>query len=473
MDLKTLDFALIGGTLLNVIIFAGILIFLGVLQKKHASFAKRVLIALVLGVALGVFLHLVFGHSSGITKSSIVWISAVGNTYVRLLRMIVYPLVFVSILSSIIGLKEGDKLGKMGGNVIGFLMLTVAASALIGVLLTHFSGLRIDQIQQTAATEARGQYLETRLSDTVAEQPIVNRIVNMIPTNPFDALTGNGSTATIATVIFATFLGIAFLGVRRKKPEEAETFEKIIKSLQAVVMRMVTLVLRLTPYGVAALIAKVLATSDFESMVGLLSFVVLSYIGIFLIFVVQMVLISVYGFNPMTYLKKSWPTLLFAFTSRSSAGTMPLTITTLKRDLGVDTGLANLTGSISPSIGQNACAGLYPAMLVALIAPSLGINPLNPVFLLEVLVIITLGSFGVAGIGGGATFAALIVLSALNFPVALAGLLIAVEPLIDMARTAANVSGAMVSGLVSAKRLDLVDTNTFADMETLNVEVEG
>lgn len=151
------------------------------------------------------------------------------------------------------------------------------------------------------------------------------------------------------------------------------------------------------------------------------------------------------------YVKKASETLLFAFTSRSSAGTLPLNLKTQEERLGVPDGIANFAGSFGLSIGQNGCAGVYPAMLAVMIAPTVGINPLDIRFIATVIVIVAISSFGVAGVGGGATFAAIIVLSALDLPVALAGVLISVEPLIDMGRTALNVSGSMTAGVTTAR----------------------
>src|SRR5690606_21789137 len=123
--------------------------------------------------------------------------------------------------------------------------------------------------------------------------------------------------------------------------------------------------------------------------------------------------------------------------------------------------IANFSASFGATIGQNGCAGLYPAMLAAMIAPSVGIDPLTAGFLVPLVVIVTLGSSGIAGVGGGATFAALIVLSTMNLPVALARLLISIEPLIDMGRTAINVSGSMTAGAVTSRLLGETDLEMF------------
>jgi L-cystine uptake protein TcyP (sodium:dicarboxylate symporter family) len=129
--------------------------------------------------------------------------------------------------------------------------------------------------------------------------------------------------------------------------------------------------------------------------------------------------------------------------------------------MGVPEGTANLAGTLGTSIGQNGCAGIYPAMLAVMIAPTMGINPLDPIFLVRLIVVTTFASFGIAGVGGGATFAALVVLSAMGFPVGLAGLLIAIEPLIDMARTSLNVSDSILAGVVAAKSMNELDLEEY------------
>lgn len=133
--------------------------------------------------------------------------------------------------------------------------------------------------------------------------------------------------------------------------------------------------------------------------------------------------------------------------------TVPLIIEAQNKKLGISDSIANFAATFGTSIGQNGCAGIYPAMLAVMIASTLGINPLDPAWLVSLILVTTISSFGIAGVGGSATFAALMVLSAMNLPVALAGFLISVEPLIDMGRTALNVSESMVAGAVSDRVL--------------------
>jgi L-cystine uptake protein TcyP (sodium:dicarboxylate symporter family) len=162
--------------------------------------------------------------------------------------------------------------------------------------------------------------------------------------------------------------------------------------------------------------------------------------------------------SPVEYFRKVWPTLTFAFGSRSSAATIPLSVETQVNELRIASPIANLAASFGATIGQNGCAGIYPAMLAVMIAPTMGIDPLDPAFVVSLVGIIAISSFGVAGVGGGATFAALMVLPALGFPVVLVALLISIEPLIDMARTALNVSGAIAAGVVTNRVLGMSAT---------------
>jgi L-cystine uptake protein TcyP (sodium:dicarboxylate symporter family) len=297
------------------------------------------------------------------------------------------------------------------------------------------------------------------------------QILELIPSNPFLDLTGARPTSTISVVIFAAFLGIAYLGVKRKQPEHAEFFAKIVDTLHSIIMRVVTLILRLTPYGILAIMTKTVATSDLDAILKLGKFVGASYVALIVMFLIHLLLLMLAGLNPIVYLRKAFPVLSFAFTSRTSAGALPLNIQTQKQ-LGVSEGIANFAGSFGLSIGQNGCAGIYPAMLAVMIAPTVGINPLDPSFIAMLIAIVAISSFGVAGVGGGATFAAILVLSAMNLPIALAGLLISVEPLIDMGRTAVNVSGSMTSGILTSKITGDLDKEQFSEESSLKIEAE-
>ncbi len=450
--------------IVNIAVLLLLMSGLFIMQRKHISFTKRVFAALGLGLLFGILLHLLYGTDSAVTSGTIDWFNIVGTGYVKLLQMIVMPLIFISIIGAFTKLKITKNIGKISLLVIGILIATTAVSAAIGIGTAL--GFNLDGIELTAgeAENARNAALQERAA-TVEGMTVPQQILQMFPANPFLDLTGGRATSTLGVVIFAAFIGVAYLGVKRKEPEHAELFAKIVDAVYSVVMRVVTLILRLTPYGVLALITKVTATSNFEAVMKLGTFVAASYVAIILTFIVHLLLISFAKLNPIHFVRKAFPTLTFAFTSRSSAGTLPLTIKTQAKDFGVSEGIANFAGSFGLSIGQNGCAGIYPAMLAVMVAPAAGIEPTSLSFIIMLILVIAISSFGVAGVGGGATFAALIVLSIMDLPIAIVGLLISVEPLIDMGRTALNVSGSMTAGVLTGKMTGELDTNVYQKPE--------
>ncbi|WP_164217557.1 L-cystine transporter [Virgibacillus sp. YIM 98842] len=451
---------------LNIAVLLAIIGLLIWMQKKHYSFTKRVFAGLGAGILLGAALQMIYGSGAEVLTRTTDWYSIVGSGYIRLLMMIVIPLVMVSIIQSIINLEKTAQLGKMSGWIIGILISTTMVAALIGIGAAFIFDLNADQIEAGQAEAERGTMMETRLGE-VEEQSMPQRILNFIPNNIFLDMTGERSTSVIAVVIFSIIVGIAVLGLRRKNPEQAERFTNIVNAVYAVVMRIVTLILRLAPFGILALMANTVASTDFAGIMELGKFVLASYVALLIMFVIQLALVGVSGLNPMTYLRKAIPVLGFAFTSRSSAGTIPLNIQAQKRSLGVEQGIANMSASFGATMGQNGCAGIYPAMLAVMIAPTVGIDPLTPGFIIPLVLIIGVSSFGVAGVGGGATFAALIVLSSMNLPVALAGLLISIEAFIDMGRTAVNVNGSMVSGTLTSRILKNFNMKIFKDKNAI------
>lgn len=446
--------------IVNVAVLLLLIFGLFMLQKKHVSFSKRVFIALGLGIIFGFIIHLIYGTTHEVTTGSIDWFNIVGSGYVKLLQMVVMPLVFISIVGAFTKLKLTKNIGKISFLVIGILLATTAISAAIGIGSALGFGLDGIHLNEGDAEKARNALLQEKVV-VVENMTIPQQIIELVPSNPFQDLTGARPTSTIAVVIFAAFIGIAYLGVKRKDPEHGEFFAKIIETLYAVIMRVVTLILRLTPYGILAIITKVTATSDYDAIAKLGKFVIASYVALILMFLVHLLLLSFAKLSPVNYVKKGLPTLTFAFTSRTSAGTLPMTIKTQTKDLGVSEGIANFAASFGLSIGQNGCAGVYPAMLAVMVAPAVGVDPTSASFILTLILVVAISSFGVAGVGGGATFAALIVLSIMNLPIAIVGLLISVEPLIDMGRTALNVSGAMTAGVLTSKATGEFETEVY------------
>ncbi|WP_035826058.1 L-cystine transporter [Janthinobacterium sp. RA13] len=442
--------------ILNLLVALLVFAFMFHQQRKHATFTVRVFTGLGLGVLLGAAVQWLYGAGSPVIAGTNEYIDIVGSGYVKLLQMIIMPLIMVSIISAILKLKDASSLGKISALTIGTLLITTTIAAALGILMAKLFGLTAVGLTSSAAEVARGVQLQGSL-ETAKALSLPKLLVSFVPTNPFLDMTGARKTSTIAVVVFSIFIGISATGIAAKKPEIFASFENFMKVAHAIVMRMVTLVLRLTPYGVFALMFEVVASSSYTDILKLINFVVASYSALILMFLVHLAIIAGVGLNPLRFVKKVFPVLAFAFTSRTSAGSIPMSVQTQTQRLGTPEGIANFAASFGSTIGQNGCAGIYPAMLAVMIAPTVGVDPFTISFLLPLLAIITIGSVGVAGVGGGATFAALIVLSAMDLPVALAGLLISVEPLIDMGRTALNVSGSITAGTVTSRVMGQTD----------------
>jgi L-cystine uptake protein TcyP (sodium:dicarboxylate symporter family) len=447
---------LIMAFILNLALFAALLAFLYYFKNRGNSLSVTVFIALILGLIFGVALQNLYTDNQSAVSQSLDWINLIGSGYVRLLQMIVMPLVFVSILSAITRLHDAGSLGKISFSILSVLLFTTAIAALVGIGFSILFDLNADGLIAGARETAAQERVLGRV-DQVANLTVPSMLLSFIPRNPFAELTGANPTSIISTVIFAAFLGIATLRLRKDNGDIAERISQGIESLNKLVMSLVKIVISLTPYGILALMTRMAATSSLTDILNLLNFIIASYLAIIVMFIIHGVLLALSGINPLLYYKKVLPTLLFAFTSRSSAATIPLNIETQTNRLGNSATIANFSATFGATIGQNGCAGIYPAMLAFMVAPSVGIDPLASQFILSLVAIVTISSFGIAGVGGGATFAAIVVLSTMGLPLTLVGLLISIEPLIDMGRTALNVNGAMTAGTLSSKWLKQTD----------------
>ena len=439
---------------LTLVLFVAVLLGLNYLYRSTQKLGQTVFVGLLLGLVGGALLQSLSEQET--VKTALDWINLVGGGYVRLLQMIVMPLVFVSILSAITRLNQAGSLGKISFSVLSVLLVTTAIAALIGIIMVQVFGLTAEGLV-AGERELAAQAKVVGRVDQVSNLSIPAMLISFIPKNPFAELTGANPTSIISTVIFSAFLGVAALSLRKEDQSLGDRIAQGVDTLNKLVMRLVRFVIRLTPYGVFALMIKMAAISKWEDILSLGSFIVASYIAIILMFIVHGVLLGLSGINPITYFKKALPTLSFAFTSRSSAASIPLNIETQTDKLGNNPVVANFSATFGATIGQNGCAGIYPAMLAVMVAPTVGVDPFTVSYIATLVLVVAISSFGIAGVGGGATFAAIVVLSTLNLPLELVGLLISIEPLIDMGRTALNVNGAMTAGTLSSKWLKLKD----------------
>jgi hypothetical protein len=436
----------------NLTVFVALLVLLARLRGPRITLSQRILAGLVAGVLYGLALQLVYPSDSAAVDATLTWTNVIGSGYVSLLRMIIIPLVLVMMIAAVVRMGEVAELGKIGGSVLGILIGTTMVAALVGIIIANTFGLNAEGLTQGARELERSEALAARYAD-FGELDLADMLVQLIPANVFHDLTEGRATSIIGVVIFGILFGIAALGVTRENAARGRAIREFIDAAQAIIMKLVHMIMALTPFGILALITKVVAGSDASDIVNLIGFVGASYLAIAIMFGIHALLLGASGCNVAGYFRAVWPVLTFAFTSRSSAATIPLNVETQVEVLRVPAPIANLSATFGATIGQNGCAGIYPAMLAVMIAPSMGVDPMNLSFVAGLVGIIAISSFGVAGVGGGATFAAFIVLPAMGFPVTVAALLISIEPLIDMARTALNVNGAMTAGVLTGRLL--------------------
>ena len=436
----------------NLVVFVLLAGVLFNFRKPRFTLGQQILLGLLLGAGYGLALQFLYGSGDAAVKETLTWTNVVASGYISLLKMVIMPLVLVMMIAAVVRMREVADLGRIGGSVVGILVGTTAVAALVGILVSNLFDLNADAITQGARELEQAASLTSRY-ENVANLGLADMLVRFIPSNIFSDLTGARPTSIIAVVIFGILFGLAALGVAKEDPARGEKLREAVLTLQAVIMRLVQMIMALTPYGILALMTRVVAGSNAQDLWNLVEFVGASYVAIAIMFAIHGILLRLAGVNVRSYFKTVWPVLTFAFTSRSSAATIPLNVETQVDGLKVPEPIANLSATFGATIGQNGCAGIYPAMLAVMIAPSMGIDPLSFSFILPLVAIVAISSFGIAGVGGGATFAALVVLPAMGFPVTVAAVLISVEPLIDMARTALNVNGAMTTGVLTGRWL--------------------
>ena len=422
-------------------------------EKKKVKFSTRTIYATIIGLALGVIIQLVAGLPEDPTK--VVWLQEVtkwyglfGYGFMDLLKMLVVPMVFVSIIRVIINMKEGDNLQALTFRSLGMLLGTTALAAIIGIVVGNLMQLGVGT--QVAGIEAPEMREIT---------PLVDTLRSLLPSNPVGAMAeGN----IVAIIVFATFLGLATNRMKKKYMDVVKPFINLVEAFYKIIVSVAMTVIKFMPYAVVALLANTITARGISSMISVVEFVVALYVATAILFVVHLVIVTLNGLNPITYIKNAAEPLLLAFTSRSSLGTLPVTIEALVKNQGVDEGVSSFTASLGANMGMNGCAGIYPALMAITIANMAGVDK-DISFYVMLLVVITISSLGIAGLPGTATMAVSVVVSGVGlgayFP--LAGGILAIDPILDMGRTMINVNGATTSSIVVGNSLGKLNKEIF------------
>ena len=449
-DLKTVIFiAVLIGTFFIVKQF----------EKKKVKFSTRTIYATIIGLILGVIIQLVAGLPEN--PAEVTWLQEVtkwyglfGSGFMDLLKMLVVPMVFVSILRVIINMGEGDDLGKLTFKSLGMLLMTTALAAIVGIIVGNVMKLGVGtDVVATADTELR------------EITPLVDTLRGLLPSNPVASMADGN---IVAIIIFATFLGLAVKRLSKKYLDIIKPFIDLVEAFYKIIVSVAMTVIKFMPYAVVALLANTITARGLASMISVVQFIVALYISVAIMFVIHLIIIALNGLNPITYIKNAAEPLLLAFTSRSSLGTLPVTIEALTDKQGVEEGVASFTASLGANMGMNGCAGIYPALMAVTIANMAGVE-MNASFYAMLLVVITISSLGIAGLPGTATMAVSVVLSGVgigaHFP--LAGGILAIDPILDMGRTMLNVNGSTTTAVVVGKSLNKLNKETFKSTTVL------
>ncbi|KKY00547.1 sodium:dicarboxylate symporter [Paraclostridium benzoelyticum] len=438
-------------TLLSIGILIGLFFIVKKLTKK-LDFTKLMISSIAMGIGLGLIIQFIAGFPNDPTK--VTWLTEVSKWYglfgygfMDLLKMLVVPLVFVSIVRVIMNLKQGENLGKLTGRTIFMLLGTTAIAAAVGIIVGNLFKLGVGQEVAQQATE--------QLREVT---PVVDTLRGLLPSNPVDAM---AQANVVAIVIFAGFIGIAIKRLSKKHADTIKPFVDLIEAFYKIIISISITVIKLMPYAVVALMASSIIDRGISSIVGVIDFILALYVSVAIMFIVHLIIISINGVNPVKYLKNASKPLILAFTSRSSLGTLPVTIETLNENLKVDQGISSFVGSLGANMGMNGCAGIYPALMAVTVANMSG-TTMNFSFYVMLLIVITISSLGIAGIPGTATMSVSVVISGMGlgayFP--LLGGIIAIDPILDMGRTMLNVNGAMASTIAVANSFDEIDKNS-------------
>lgn len=445
-DIKTIIFILV--------LFA---LFFGmkIVEKRKIAFSTRMIIATFIGLVLGVVIQAVSGFAKDPMEITFVvettkWYSLFGNGFIDLIRMLVIPLIMVSIIHVIVNMKEGADIGALTKKTLTVTVIMVSISVIVG--------LSVGMLFKVGSTMT----VEQGSAEIKEVKTIVDTLRGLIPSNPAKAMV---DVNIIALVIISAFFGIGAKRMTKKYMDVVKPFIDLINALQKIIMSIAMTIIKWMPYAVIALLANTIAQRGIESIKEVGIFIIALYVAVIIMFIIQLIAISLFGINPIIYLKKGVAVMVLAFTSRSSVGCLPLTIETLVDKMGVNDGTASFVGGFGTTAGMQGCAGVFPALLLVFVCNVTG-TPMDITFIVIALVVIVIGSFGIAGIPGTATMAASVALSGVGmaslFPTI--SPILAIDPIIDMGRTLLNVTGSMTNALIVDKSLGQLNMEHFKDM---------
>lgn len=432
-----LDFTAIAALVVVLVLF-----FVIFKLSKKLDFTLLVIVALAAGVAIGFIFH---GHTS--------WITPIGKAYVSVLSALVSPLIIVAIISSITSLENTKQLKGIGFRSIGWLITTTFFAIMLALGLGLVFGV------------GRNAYLSIDGLDTTTFQSKVTSFseifINFFPRNVISDIAEEN---TIPMIFTAILVAVAYVFVAHDNKEKVKPFKNLVEALKEIIFKILDWVIELTPYAVLTLVATSVGNGINSS--GMIWSLVMLLIVCFIAFIIDSylinaVLLKVFAkVNPIKFFKKILPAQIVAFSTQSSAGTLPVATEILTDKIGVSGKVANVTTPLGTTIGMPGCAGIWPILVSLYGIYGLGIN-FSLTDYITLVVVALFVSFGTAGVPGTATVTTASVLTVMGLPLELIVLTIPISALADTGRTATNITGAMVSATIVARQEDSLDDEIF------------
>ncbi len=412
------------------------------------TLTTKVLIGMALGIVVGLAINLMGlnGEGSFINEYVVNGLFHItGKMFVTSLKMLVVPLVFFSLITGVLGIGDIGALGKVGGKSFVLYMLTTAIAIAVGIGIAASIGI------------GEGVHMTSAASFTAKEAPALSSVlINIIPSNAIDAM-AKGKMLQI--IFFSILVGISILMVGKK----AEPVVELVEIGNEIMMKMVNIVMAVAPYAVFALLAKAIANLGLGLLADLAGYVIVLISALMIhLFVTLMSILKLFsGMSPVKFLKKMRETQIFAFSTSSSNATIPVTLRAVTNRLGVDNSVASFTVPFGATINMDGTA-IMQGVATVFIANAYGVH-LGITGYLTVILMSVLASIGTAGVPGVGLIMLSMVFTQVGLPVEGIGLILGVDRLLDMIRTAVNVSGDAAVSVIVAKSEGKLDQSIYND----------
>ncbi len=415
--------------------------------KKKMGFTTLTLLGLVLGMIVGIIIYNLPSSFDEVKTKYLIdgLFYVVGNGFIRLLKMIVVPLVFTSLVAGTMAIGDTKKLGKIGIKTVGFYLFTTACAIIIAISIANVikPGLGLDMAS-----------LEIKDVTIAEKEPFAETLLDLIPDNPIAAM-ANGDMIPI--IVFAIFVGVAMSTLGKK----TETVSNFFLEFNEIMMSITMMVMKVAPYGVFCLIARTFSTLGLSAIASLLKYIITVMLGLgvqcFIIYAILLVIFA--KLNPGKFFRKFGPVMAFAFSTASSNATIPTNIETLEHKMGISRNISSFTIPLGATINMDGTA-IMQGVAVVFTAQAFGVN-LTASDYFTVITTATLASIGTAGVPGVGLIMLSMVLTSIGLPVEAIGIIMGVDRIVDMARTAVNVSGDAIVTTIIAVQENEIDLEVY------------